>query len=267
MLNSIIYVLVGSIAGLHSSCWGSYKDCPYEPFLTSKYIRSIIVGALLGLTMPPLLKMCGYSSINLAIFFCFVIALERVFTETLKAFFRQENQDKYNIPTRFHYLGKIIDSKGLRIVLGFGFLGLLYALFCIPEMYGNFTGSHLFSCIFWGAMSGLASSLGGMWKDAPIEGFEITKFPRSFIFGAIWGGIFSFYITPGEYSLLFYASIGSERMVVEFYKTFIMGGASSKFKVREPVHTDWLKKREVIKIPYAITWITFLALMIGTKFL
>jgi len=266
MLNTVIYILTGTVAGLHSSCWGGYKDCPYEPFLIRKYIRSIIAGALFGAILPPLLNLRGYSNINLAIFFCFVIALERIFTESLKAFFREEKQDKYNIPTKFHYHGKIIHHKWLRFFLGIGFLLLLYALFCIPEMYGNFTGNHLLSCIFWGAMSGLASSLGGMWKDAPIEGFEIFKFPRSFIFGAIWGGIFSSYINPGDYSLLFFASIGSERMVVEFYKTFIMGGPSSKFKIKEPVHPEWLTKRNFIKIPYGFTWITFLGLLIGTKF-
>ncbi|MEQ8186431.1 MAG: hypothetical protein ABRQ39_00550 [Candidatus Eremiobacterota bacterium] len=257
----LIYVLVGSIAGLHSSCWGGYKDSPYEPFIIKKYIRSIIVGAVFGLIMPFLLKIHGYKEINLALFFVFVIALERVFTETLKAFFREENQEKYNIPTKFHYLGKIVDGKILRIFLGIGFLGLIYAMFCIPEIYGNFIRIHLLTCIFWGAMSGLASSLGGMWKDAPIEGFDIVKFPRSFIFGGIWGGILSPLVT-GEYSLLFFACIGSERMVVECYKTFFMGGPSSKFKIKEPVCPDWVEKRKVLLTPYIITWITFLGLLI-----
>ncbi|HPZ08929.1 MAG TPA: hypothetical protein PL110_12490, partial [Candidatus Eremiobacteraeota bacterium] len=182
----LIYILVGTVAGLHSSCWGGYKDSPYEPFITLKYIRSIIVGSICGLIVPALLNLHGYKEINLALLFCFIIAIERVFTETLKAFFREESQEKYNIPTKFHYLGKVINNKILRIFIGAGFLALLYGLFCIPEIYGNFINNHFLVCIFWGAMSGLASSLGGMWKDAPIEGFDIIKFPRSFIFGGIW---------------------------------------------------------------------------------
>lgn len=256
-----VYIITGTIAGLHSSCWGGFKDSPYEPFLVKKYIRSIIVGALLGLITPWLLKLHGYSAINLVLFFGFVVALERVFTETLKAFFRQENQDKYNIPTRFHYLGKTINNRLVRFFLGIGFIGIIYALFSIPDLYGNFTGIHILSCAFWGGISGLASSLGGMWKDAPIEGFEIFKFPRSLIVGAIWGGVLSFLVL-NEYSLLSFACIGTERMVVEFYKTFIMGGASSKFKVREPVYPDWVTKRRFIIGPYAFTWVTFIALLI-----
>lgn len=70
---------------------------------------------------------------------------------------------------------------------------------------------------FIGFGSGLAIALGGAFKDSPYEGFEIDKFFRSPIVGAIVGPFVGRFVTNDPYAV-FFMSIAGERLVVEAYK-------------------------------------------------
>ena len=260
----MIYVtsaIIGAISGLHSACWGTYKDSLYENVETYKFIRSIFLGAILGVVLYKFLIYNNITNINLGVFFVFIMAFERLLTESLKAFVRNEKQDKYKIPSRLHFLGRTIENKYLRIVIGLLFISLAIFSFYIPELLPVNLGSNILNGAFWGLIAGLwGSAAGGAWKDAPIEGFDKLSFFRSPAVGLVWGMILSFFTT--NFSFLLFATMGAERMTVEFYKTFLRRRTPGKFKATKPIHEEWLTKRTKLIIPYIFTWIVFVVLLI-----
>jgi len=69
-----------------------------------------------------------------------------------------------------------------------------------------------------GFLAGLAVAIGGAIKDAPYEGFDATKFIRSPIIGAVEAPLMGkAFPKPNPY-LLFFSTIGTERITVESYK-------------------------------------------------
>jgi len=254
----LAYGIVGLFGGLHSSSWGAYKDTPHEEFKISKFLRSVVVGLILGMLLYQFLKLNGIHSPNPGLFFLFVMAFERLYTESLKTFIRQENQDKYHIIQTFQWLGTTVHSKLRRWGMGAIYIGLAFFWFYLPYLF-EIDLPRVLVGLIWGTVGGLGIAICGAWKDAFIEGFEPTKFLRSPYVGAAWGLIFSIFTT--DYSLLLFACIGAERMTVEFYKTFIVR-KHAKFSATVPVFPEWLEKRRRFILPYALTWAVFFALLI-----
>ncbi|MBU1200790.1 hypothetical protein KJ953_04670 [Patescibacteria group bacterium] len=256
----IKYGIIGAVSGLLSSCWGAYKDSLYEHFQSQRFIRSIVAGSSLGILLFFFFQYFQITGVNLGVVFAVIVTLERIFTESFKAFVREEKQDKYKIPSRLHIFGNTIDNKSLRLFIGVAFLFLISLLFSMPSILTIDFGNHQLNGLFWGFFAGLVGSAsGGAWKDAPIEGFERIKFFRSPIASGIWGIIFSFFTF--NYSLLLVASLGGERMLVELYKTFIVQKVPGKFKATKPAFLEWKEKRKKFIIPYFITWIVFFFLL------
>ena len=252
------YGLVGLLGGLHSSSWGAYKDTPHEEFKIGKFLRSIAVGFVLGMILFQFLRLHDIDSPNPGLFFLFVMAFERLYTESLKLFVRVENQDKYHILQTFHWLGKVVDTKLRRLGMGAIFISLAFVLFYVPFSI-NLGLSQTISGLIWGTVGGLGIAICGAWKDAPIEGFEPSKFLRSPFVGALWGLFFS--IFTSDYALLLFACIGGERMTVEFYKTFIRK-KHAKFSAQSPRFPEWLEKRKRFVPPYFLTWTLFFILLV-----
>lgn len=75
-----------------------------------------------------------------------------------------------------------------------------------------------FNCTLGGAIAGLAVALGGAIKDSPYEGFKPKTFLRSPVIGAVMGGLLCEKFTIKEFGLIFLATIGIERIIVEGYK-------------------------------------------------
>jgi hypothetical protein len=260
-MNILIYGFVGAFSGLYSACWGAYKDSLFEKFESKKFARSIIIGFILGIILFYFLRYNAISNINLGIFFLFVMTFERLFTESLKAFVRNENQDKYKIPSKLHIFGKTVESKFFRLLIGIIFISLAIALFYLPPLLNITFNSKILAGIFWGAIAGLiGSAAGGAWKDAPIEGFNPIKFFRSPLVGAIWGALLIFFID--NYSVLLFACIGGERMVIELYKTFVLKSIPGKFNATKPKYIDWISKRKKFILPYLISWGVFIVLLL-----
>jgi hypothetical protein len=264
-MNILIYGFVGAFSGLYSACWGAYKDSLFEKFESKKFARSIMVGFILGIILSYFLNFNNISKINLGVFFLFVMTFERLFTESLKAFIRNENQDKYKIPSKLHIFGKTVESKFFRLLIGLIFISLAVALFYLPPLLNITFNNKILAGIFWGIIAGLiGSAAGGAWKDASIEGFNPAKFFRSPLVGALWGALLIFF--TDNYPILLFACIGGERMVVELYKTFVLKSVPGKFSATKPKYIDWIEKRKKFIIPYITSLIIFVLLLIEFRF-
>ena len=257
MFGFLVYGYIGLFSGLHSACWGSYKDSLYEKFKLSKFLRSLAVGFLLGALLPLLMNLNGHLSVNLGLFFAIVVSLERMFTEFLKAFIRREDQAKYHIPSAFHMFGKVVEKHSSRLLLGA--CAVLLILLLLPIVNTVRFQGRLLIGVAGGLFAGLLVAIGGAWKDAPFEGFEPSKFLRSPLVSGVWGGVFCF--LSSEFCFLLLACMGAERMTVELYKAFIAGSRPGKFKQDKPTYTDWLVKRKAMIIPYMLTWAIFFILL------
>jgi len=81
MLLSLIGVVIGTVAGLHISTWGMYKDAIHEGFTVGRYSRSIVVGALVGLLLRPLVDVDLTTGSGMIVYFGMVYVVERVIVE------------------------------------------------------------------------------------------------------------------------------------------------------------------------------------------
>jgi hypothetical protein len=69
-----------------------------------------------------------------------------------------------------------------------------------------------------GFFSGLAVAIGGAIKDAPYEGFDMLKFFRSPTVALVEGAAQKAFIPDLNDTILFFSTIGTERLTVETYK-------------------------------------------------
>jgi hypothetical protein len=249
--------LVGLLAGLHSACWGAFKDSAYEGFGFFKFARGIFFGMLSALGSFILLSVMNINSLNLGVFFGFAVLAERALTEFIKAYVRTEPQEKYMIPSRVQLLGRVVKKGINRIVIGFVFTMsfILFSLFVLSMKELSIL-RWPFNGIFFGFLGGFLMALGGCLKDAPFEGFSLLKFTRSPLIGLLAGILLS--SLAANYGVIMLSSMGVERMATEAYKTFIKKGVPGKFKAEKPLHKEWIAKRSIFIYPYLATWLAFL---------
>ena len=98
------------------------------------------------------------------------------------------------------------------------------------------TAAELIRALGIGLLAGLHTSIWGMYKDAPHEGFTWGKFRRSALFGAAIGPLAAWFfsLTPTSAGLavvLFGVTYGLERGVAESYKTFFRDQDQSKYTI------------------------------------
>ena len=257
MDSTLLLMLVGACAGLHSASWGAFKDSPYEPFLFRKFFRSILLGILAAFMAKIFLATQGVHVINLGVMYGIIVVMERAVTELGKSYFRNEPQDKYKIPSQAHFLGKVVKSNTRRMLMGIGytlaFILFTLGVFAIPT---DAIQNRLFAGMLFGLAGGLLMALGGGLKDAPIEGFDAVKFMRSPVIGLAAGGVLS--SLTDSYGIVMLAAMGIERMVTEAYKTFVKKSTPGKFKVSKPAYPLWIRDRKIFIIPYLASWMAFL---------
>jgi len=232
----ISYILAGLLGTTIMILWGVYGDLLVEKFEVRKVIRSLLFGlfwSILVYTNDPLMPLFIVSLV--------VIGLERASTEIYKAFIRNEDQSKYAIPTNLNlnlnkFTGYFVGASLLLLHI------LLVAVIDLPQGINNLVTPFFV---------GLAIALGGMFKDAPYEGFDKVKFFRSPIVATIVGiAISVFYpVVPGKYFI--FAIGGGERIISEFYKKIIKGRVPGKFKSKT-FDQAWQGKRWKILIPYFV---------------
>ncbi|OGK22086.1 hypothetical protein A3C98_01315 [Candidatus Roizmanbacteria bacterium RIFCSPHIGHO2_02_FULL_37_15] len=253
---------LGFTGGLLRACQGAYKDSPYEPFQSSKFIRSLIFGSIGGIFWY-LFSIVSGLKIPLAVFFPLVVFFDSIVTEMYKRGIRLENLSKYKMPTIFHVNGFIIHNRYVRILLILNiiiFLILLYPLSqVIVDKVPLFFQHRPILGLFFGFIAGVLAASGGASLDSAWEGFEYSKFLRSVYVAMFWGLILTFYTTnPG---LIIYACFGLDRMSIEFNKTFVKKLKSGKFKATHPTIPHWLDLREKLLHPYLFTWAVYIYLL------
>jgi hypothetical protein len=259
-VNTIIAIIIGTLAGLHTSTWGMYKDAPHEGFTWPKYFRSTIVGALLGGITQQIVGWNLHDAGVRFVYFGLIYCLERAATEFWKYFIREEDQSKYFIPMQFGVFGKPMkDAKkriSIGIVVALACVGVFFGIRAIEEAVGG-SWPRWLVVITVGSFFGWISAFGGAWKDAPIEGFETFKFFRSPAVAASWAFIVSLFVA--SWPAIAIAAEGFTVASIETYKTFFFPNKPrGKFAGKPILHPEHLERRRKFVPLYTAIWVLVL---------
>lgn len=263
MNQTVPAILIGLLAGAHTSSWGMYKDAPHEGFTFLKYSRSIIVAAVAAFILSLVVDLNLSLFSHLPVFFGLVYATERLTLELWKSFLREEDQSKYFIPMQFGVLGKPIKSRAVRwsvlaaiLVL---LVVLLYGATWLMERYPD--ANPWIVLVTVGSIGGWLTAFGGAWKDAPVEGFETFKFFRSPMVAFTWAVIMSFFTTNWIYIAV--AGAGYSVACIETYKTFFFPNKPrGKFAGKPILFPKILEQRWVVAVLYACIWAVIITLLV-----
>jgi hypothetical protein len=267
MFEPLVYFLLGSIGGLIVASWHGYKDPPWEGFVLKRFPRSIITAGVIGLLLYLSENLGLLNKIdNLGVIVLSAITLERFAGEIRKGFLKKkihsEFEDvfvKYKIPIYYK-------SFLIRILMGLVFfiiVSLILIFFVkLPDYLLGYQTNKLLLGASLGFLGGLSSAVAGAWKDSPSEGFLFKKFVRSIIAGPIGGIILA--LVSNSFQLFIIASMGFERITVEFYKTFWTKSPRGMFKGIKPKYPEWLKKRYIFFISYSVGVIILALLLVLT---
>lgn len=254
MTNGIV-VLLGLAAGLHAALYGAYKDSPHESFLPRRFVRELVIAAIVAAAMAGLGLVGGETSF---IIYLSAFALSRITTEFWKLFVRVEPQGDYRIPTQIHCVTGVVRNPLLRLLMGAGYLTSIYGIYCAFKLLPESLPLPLQGVIV-GSVIGLAEAMGGAYKDGSIEGFSWRKFAKSPSFGALGGLIASAH--TDNLAFLFLASIGSMRMFLELlFKIIPHDYAPGKFSSMTGSFVEWAGLRRHFLPPYAATWMLYIIL-------
>jgi len=256
----LIGLVIGTLAGLHTSTWGMYKDAPHEGFTWPKYFRSTCVGAVLGVVTYWFVDDWDMTQPgNMLVYFGLIYVLERGATEFWKSFLRDEDQSKYFIPMQFGVMGKPIKDNAKRIAIGFLYAGVVVAAFLgVHALDAADLGWPRWLVVLTiGSVGGWISAFGGAWKDAPIEGFETFKFFRSPIAATLYAGVAAHF--TDSYLAISMAGLGFTIATIETYKTFFFPNKPrGKFAGMPVHHPEMLQRRKGFVPIYASIWAAIL---------
>lgn len=253
-------MLCAVAVGLIVTGWQGFKDTPWEGFSWNKFPRSFIASTLIAILLyfaqiKEMLVIGNYGVILLVI-----LSVERLIGDIYKGFVRSGSHAEYT--ELFRRLNLRFDSKTTRAVCGaivllaYGALALFVLrplaewLLQLPETT---------AALLVGTLGGSLSAIGGAVKDAQFEGFKPIKFIRSPFVGAI-GGLILINFTQ-QPLVLVVASVGFERIVVEFYKTFLRRSVRGIFENKKPRFPEWFKHRWIFFVSYLVGVGVFLGLL------
>ncbi len=256
MNSSLVAALVGTVAGLHAATWGMYKDAPHEGFSGRKYLRSPVLGSILGVLVQATTALDPRDPAALIVLFGMVYAVERAAAEIYKTFLREEDQSKYFIPMQLHVLGRVVQSRTARFLAGLLYTALLLGLvFALSHLDQSEVRQELgWTVLAIGSLGGWISAFGGAWKDAPSEGFQVFKFFRSPLLALLYAFGLS-YLTDSVLATTL-AATGFTVASTETYKTFFFPSKPrGKFAGRPVVYPEILKWRRRFVPLYVAIWI------------
>lgn len=256
----LLALATGMAAGLHSATWGMFKDAPHEGFTWRTYVRSPLLSAGIALVLAAALELDPGSAGGLAVLFGVTYGLERALVEIYKTFIREADQSKYSIPMQLSVGGKVVESRGLRLLAGAFYLsvGILVLLGLHWLQVRGPSLPDFVVVLLAGSAGGWISAFGGAWKDAPVEGFSILKFFRSPVIAFLYG-LFLASLTT-SYPLVFLGSIGYTVATIETYKTFFFPHEDrGKFMGKVPRYPEFLRTRLRFVPLYVLIWIAVLA--------
>jgi hypothetical protein len=253
-----IAVLIGLLAGAHTSTWGMYKDSPHEGFTWRKYLRSTLLSALIALAWQAAVGFGLESAGARVVLFGLTYVSERGLVELYKTYLREEDQSKYFVPMQFHVMGRVVHSRRVRwavaaawvttvLLVGWGLAGLQRS-----------SVAPLTAVLLIGSVGGWLSAFGGAFKDAPVEGFETLKFFRSPVLALAW----SLLVACFTRSYLFVAlcGLGYTVATIETYKTFFFPNRPrGKFAGKPVLFPRLLTWRYRFAPLYGAIWLAVLA--------
>ena len=217
----LIAAAIGLLSGAHSAIWGMYKDSIYEGFGIVCFVRSLVVGALAAVAIQLAIDLPLSSPAALVVLFGLAYAAERGIIEVWKTFIREEDQSRFFIPLAFAIGGVPVVSRARRMAAGAGYVTVVG--FCLAGIarldVGNTEPAGLLSSALVGLLVGIIIAIGGAWKDAPKEGFELLKFFRSPSMTVVCAIALS--ALTGSHLQIAVAAIGYERAAVETWKTLL----------------------------------------------
>ncbi len=254
-------LVVGLLAGLHTATWGMYKDAPHEGFNLRTWLRSIVLGLVLGPAIHLLAGVNPGTPGGFVLLFGLVYAVERAMGEFYKTFIREQDQSKYTIPMQFAVFGKPVESRRARILVGLGYVAAAGAL-ALAAWRGQSALDgypYLFGVLAIGGLGGWFSAFGGAWKDAPIEGFETFKFFRSPAIATAWAVVMA-HMTDNV-MLVAIAALGFTIATIETYKTFFFPSKPrGKFQGKPILFPDVLRWRGRFVPLYVAIWLVVIVM-------
>ncbi|MFQ5824861.1 MAG: hypothetical protein ACE5JB_12460 [bacterium] len=255
-MNLLSALIIGLIAGTHSATWGMYKDAPYEGFTWRKYFRSTILSGLIAVVVVLITKLNVTNAPNMVVLYGFTYVIERAMVEFYKTFLREEDQSKYFIPMQFSVKGEVVNSRALRLSVGAAYMtGVLLVVYGINYLQKvDFRVPSLIVVLAIGSIGGWISAIGGAWKDAPKEGFELLKFFRSPVIALICALILANFAV--NYVLISMGALGYTVGTIETYKTFFFPSKPrGKFAGKEIKYPEILVKRKRFVPLYVTIWL------------
>ncbi len=254
-------LLIGVLSGVHAASWGMYKDAPHEGFERRKFLRSVILGAAIAPIAAQLLSLDPTTPSGAVLLFGVAYVVERLIAEIYKTFLRQSDQSKYAIPMQLAVLGRPVESRTVRVLLGAGYSAALLGLMILVHHYLAQTGpvSPVMVALV-GSIGGWVSALGGAWKDAPFEGFQPLKFLRSPLLAAGWALLLEQLST--DMVVVALAAVGYTIATTESYKTFLFPSRPrGKFAGKPVRFPEILRKRNRVVPVYLGIWVAVLLML------
>jgi hypothetical protein len=96
-----------------------------------------------------------------------------------------------------------------------------------------------------------SKAIGGALKDSQFEGFIPLKFLRSPFMGALTGMLMIRFST--RWFLVALAAVGSERVLVELYKTFLKRQVRGMHAGKPVLHPAWLARRWLFAVSFGFS--------------
>ena len=263
----LLAAAIGLMAGTHTATWGMYKDAPHEGFSRWKYARSILLATVIAVVVAAIWRLDPRQAADLVVLFGATYAVERALAEIYKTFLRDEDQSKYFIPMQFAVFGKVVRSRGARLLAGAGYVAVLLTMVLVVTAIDRSMPDPMpvWLVVAIGGLGGWISAFGGAWKDAPKEGFQIFKFFRSPIIASLFALGLSY--LSDNLVLVTLAATGFCVATTETYKTFFFPSVPrGKFAGMPVLFPDMLRRRQPFIVLYAAIWLVVLvALFVALK--
>jgi hypothetical protein len=264
MRQLVIAGLIGLLSGTHTAIWGMFKDAMHEGFTVDRFSRSILIGALVAIWIESLFHFPLPAPGAAVLVFGLSYAAERGLVEVWKTFLREEDQAKYFIPMQFSLRGVPVKSRAARLAFGVAYVAIL--TLCLSTLARVHIGGQrwpVVAAVAAGLLVGLVIAVGGAWKDAPKEGFELLKFFRSPAMTVTYAILMSRLTT--SMLVIAVAAIGFERATAETYKTFFFPSKPrGKFSGKPVLYPSMVRRRRYFVPAYvAISAAAIVALVLA----